>query len=101
MEYQVQPELMAADSVRMELDGGGGDDTAMPLLDNFDSLDSKVCPCIWLICVLVHKKASLICVLYKLWHVVTNLYCCFCRKRVAKWKTEESEFGTNMPSVLV
>lgn len=39
---QVQPELMAADSVRMEIDGGGGDDTAMPLLDNFDSLESKV-----------------------------------------------------------
>lgn len=38
---EVQPELMAADSVRMEIDGGGGDDTAMPLLDNFDSLESK------------------------------------------------------------
>lgn len=33
---------MAADSVRMEIDGRGGDDVAMPLLDNFDSLDSKV-----------------------------------------------------------
>lgn len=41
-DMQVQPELMAADSVRMEIDGGGGDDSAMPLLDNFDSLESKV-----------------------------------------------------------
>lgn len=41
-DLQVQPELMAADSVRMEVDGGGGDDSAMPLLDNFDSLESKV-----------------------------------------------------------
>lgn len=95
----MQPELMAADSVRMELDGGGGDDTAMPLLDNFDSLDSKVCACIWLFCPCTQE--SKVNLLYKLWHVVTNLYCCFCRKRVAKWKTEESEFGTNMPSVLV
>jgi hypothetical protein len=39
-DLQVQPELMAADSVRMEVDGG--DDSAMPLLDNFDSLESKV-----------------------------------------------------------
>lgn len=39
---QVQPELMAADSVRMEVDVGGGDDTAMPLLDNFEALESKV-----------------------------------------------------------
>lgn len=36
---------MAADSVRMEMDAGGTDDTAIPLLDNFDSLESKVrCP---------------------------------------------------------
>lgn len=33
---------MAADSVRMEIDAGGADDSAMPLLDNFDSLESKV-----------------------------------------------------------
>ena len=39
---QVQPELMAADSVRMEVDGGGGDDSAMPLLDNFDTLEKVV-----------------------------------------------------------
>ncbi|KAG0571674.1 hypothetical protein KC19_VG033100 [Ceratodon purpureus] len=38
---EVQPELMAADSVRMEVDGGGGDDSAIPLLDDFDSLESK------------------------------------------------------------
>nr|XP_024398666.1 uncharacterized protein LOC112293458 isoform X2 [Physcomitrium patens] len=38
---EVQPELMAADSVRMEVDVGGGDDTAMPLLDNFEALESK------------------------------------------------------------
>jgi len=71
---EVQPELMAADSVRMELDGGGGDDTAMPLLDNFDSLDSKVCPCIWLICVLVHKKASLICVFLQSYGMLLLIY---------------------------
>lgn len=70
----MQPELMAADSVRMELDGGGGDDTAMPLLDNFDSLDSKVCPCIWLICVLVHKKASLICVFLQSYGMLLLIY---------------------------
>lgn len=70
----MQPELMAADSVRMELDGGGGDDTAMPLLDNFDSLDSKVCPCIWLIYVLVHKKASLICVFLQSYGMLLLIY---------------------------
>lgn len=40
--FQVQPELQAADSVRMEVDGSG-DDSIMPLLtDNFDTSEIKV-----------------------------------------------------------